>query len=98
MLDVIYTRVNNRVAHNLNSQPTTISLALNEGAGEITYNLEFNNRPVNLFTGVISETININDTYPGDTFAVVQFWVELLAHCYNILEVGQNIEEMLELK
>jgi hypothetical protein len=67
----IYKRVNNRVAHNLNSQPTTISLALNEGAGEITYNLEFNNRPVNLFTGVVSETINISDTYPGDTFAVV---------------------------
>lgn len=67
----IYKRCNNRVAHTLNSSPTTISLGLNEAAGEITYNLEFNNRPVSIFTGVTSETINVNDTYPGDVFAIV---------------------------
>tara|TARA_R100001463_G_scaffold70062_3_gene123628 strand:+ start:164 stop:1681 length:1518 start_codon:yes stop_codon:yes gene_type:complete len=67
----IFKRVDNRVAHKMNSQPTSISLGLDEGGGQITYNLEFNNRPVNVFTGVISETININDTYPGDTFAIV---------------------------
>ena len=67
----IFKRVDNRVAHKMNSQPTSISLGLDEGGGQITYNLEFNNRPVNVFTGVISETININDTYPGDTFAII---------------------------
>ena len=38
---------------------------------EITYSLEFNDRPYNYFTGVLSENISVNDTYPGDVFAVI---------------------------
>lgn len=67
----IYKRANNAVAQQLNSQPNTISLGINETNGEITYNLEFNNRPTNYFTGVLSESINVNDTYPGDVFAII---------------------------
>lgn len=67
----LYKRANNSVAQVLNSQPANITLGINEFTGEITYNLEFNNRPTNFLTGVLSETVNVNDTYPGDIFAVI---------------------------
>lgn len=69
---ILYQRANNSVSPTvLNSQPLSISLGTNEINGEITYSLEFNDRPYNYFTGVLSENININDTYPGDVFAVI---------------------------
>lgn len=66
-----YKRANNAVAQNLNSQPTSISLGTNIINGEITYNLQFNNRPTNILNGVLSENITVNDTYPGDVFAII---------------------------
>lgn len=67
----IYKRANNACNQVLNSQPSTISIGANELNGEITYNLQFNNRPQNVFTGVLAENISINDTYPGDIFAII---------------------------
>jgi hypothetical protein len=67
----LYKRANNSVASKLNAQPNSISLGVNETNGEITYNLEFDNRPTNYFSGVLSESINIQDTYPGDVFSVI---------------------------
>lgn len=67
----IFKRANNTVAQQLNSQPNTVTIGVNETNGEITYNLEFNNRPTNYFTGVLYESVNINDTYPGDVFATI---------------------------
>ena len=67
----IYKRVNSSVAVQLNSQPTSISLATNENAGEISYNLSFDNRPTNIISGVLTENISVTDTYPGDVFAVI---------------------------
>lgn len=67
----VYKRANNAVAQQLNAQPRSISLGINEVNGEITYNLEFDNRPTNYFSGVLSEAISINDTYPGDVFAII---------------------------
>lgn len=67
----IYQRANNLVSTSLNSQPLSLSLGINENAGEITYSLEFNDRPLNYFDGVLSENISIADTYPGDVFAVI---------------------------
>ena len=55
----------------MNSQPKSISLGLNEFNGEITYSLEFDNRPTNIMSGVLSENISVNDTYPGDVFAII---------------------------
>jgi len=55
----------------LNSQPLSVSLASNELAGEITYSIEFDNRPQNYFTGVLGENITVNDTYPGDSFSLI---------------------------
>jgi hypothetical protein len=67
----IFKRANNSVAVPLNSQPKSISLGLNEFNGDITYALSFDNRPTNVISGVLSETISVEDTYPGDVFAVI---------------------------
>ena len=67
----IYARANNSVAVALNSQPQSVSLGTNEYTGEITYNLQFDNRPTNIISGVLAEQISVNDTYPGDVFAVI---------------------------
>lgn len=67
----LYKRANNLCEQALNSSPTSISIGSNEFAGEISYNLQFNNRPASVFTGVLSEVINVNDTYPGDIYAVL---------------------------
>jgi hypothetical protein len=67
----VYKRANNSVAVQLNSQPTSVSLGTNPYTGEVTYNLQFDNRPTNIISGVLSETITVDDTYPGDVFAVI---------------------------
>ena len=69
---VLYARANNFSSPIvLNSQPLSISLGTNEFTGEITYNLEFDDRPYNYCPGVLAENISVNDTYPGDVFAVI---------------------------
>jgi len=56
----------------LNPTPKSLSLAQNEYTGEITYNIQYDNRPINVITGALAESINVNDTYPGDLFSVIQ--------------------------
>lgn len=68
---ILFQRANNSISTVLNSQPLSISLGTNEINGEITYSLEFDSRPYNYFTGVLSENISVNDTYPGDVFAII---------------------------
>lgn len=67
----IFKRANNSVAVTLNSQPKSVSLGLNEYTGDITYALSFDNRPTNIISGVLSENISVEDTYPGDVFASI---------------------------
>jgi hypothetical protein len=67
----LYKRANNSVAVALNSQPKSVTLGVNEFTGEINYSLSFDNRPTNIISGVLSETISVNDTYPGDVFATI---------------------------
>ena len=67
----VYKRANNATEYVLNSQPRSISLATNEFTGEITYSLSFDNRPTNIFTDVMSESIDVTDTSPGDVFASI---------------------------
>ena len=67
----IYKRANGMVEQVLNAQPKSISLATNEFSGEITYTVVFDNRPTNIFTDVMSESVSVTDTYPGDVFAVI---------------------------
>jgi hypothetical protein len=67
----VYKRANNTVSVALNSQPKSVSLGANQYTGEITYNLQFDNRPTNIISGVLAESISVNDTYPGDVFAII---------------------------
>ena len=69
---LIYKRANNQTQVALNSEPLSITLGSNRRQGELTYALEFDNRPTNIISNVVSETINVNDTYPGDAFAAIQ--------------------------
>ena len=71
LISDIYKRANNLVAVELNSQPLSMTVGTNEYLGEITYSVQFDNRPTNIISGVLSENISINDTYPGDVFAVI---------------------------
>jgi hypothetical protein len=66
-----YKRANNSVSVALNAQPLSSTFSTNEYTGEITYNLQFNNRPVNIISGVLAEQLTVNDTYPGDVFATI---------------------------
>ena len=71
LISDIYKRANNLVAVELNSQPLSISVGTNDYLGEITYSTQFDNRPTNIISGVLTESISVNDTYPGDVFAVI---------------------------
>lgn len=55
----------------LNSQPLSITISTNELTGEIGYSADFDDRPLNYFSGVLAENITINDTYPGDIYALI---------------------------
>lgn len=67
----LFKRANNLVGPELNAQPKSVSVSYNQNAGEINYSLEFDNRPTNILSGVLSENFSITDTYPGDVFASV---------------------------
>jgi hypothetical protein len=70
-LSSIYKRCNALTGLTLNSQPLSVAIGTNPINGEITYNLEFDSRPTNFFSKVMSEKIEVTDTYPGDVFAVI---------------------------
>ena len=55
----------------LNRKPSSVTLGTNEFTGEINYTIEYDDRPENFVSGVISENISVTDTYPGDVFAVI---------------------------
>jgi len=68
----VYKRAQNAAgAFKLNHVPLSVAVGTNEFTGEITYSIEYDDRPLNLVTGVISENINVTDTYPGDVFSVI---------------------------
>ena len=73
----VYKRANFAVTYDdttyrrLNPIPKSQSAALNEAAGTIDYNATYDNRPINILSGVLYENISINDTYPGDSFATI---------------------------
>lgn len=67
----IFKRVQNTTQIAINPQPRSVSLGLNEFSGEITYDIQFDTRPISNIPGTLSELITINDTYPGDVFAII---------------------------
>jgi len=55
----------------LNEVPLSVALGTNEFTGEITYTIDYDDRPKKLIDGVVAENINVSDTYPGDVFAII---------------------------
>jgi hypothetical protein len=71
MICDVYRRANNAVAVQLNSQPKSVTVGANQYTGEVNYNLQFDNRPTNIISGALFEEFSINDTMPGDIFAII---------------------------
>jgi len=57
--------------YNLNPIPLNYNIGYNPTKGSISYTYSFNDRPCNLVTGSLSESITVNDTNPVDVFAEV---------------------------
>jgi hypothetical protein len=53
----------------LNPIPQSKSLGRDIAGGSISYSYNFDDRPPNLVSGSVIETISINDTYPGELFS-----------------------------
>ena len=53
----------------LNTIPVTRSYGYNTVAGTVTYNYEYNNRPVNCVANALAENITITESNPNDIFA-----------------------------
>lgn len=54
----------------LHPKPLSKSIARDFGAGTVSYTYGFDDRPPNMIPGSISESIQVNDTYPGEIFSV----------------------------
>jgi len=67
----LYLRANAAVFQTLNPQPQSVSISRNDIAGEINYSVQFNNRPQNIVSSALSESISVNDTYPGDLYTLI---------------------------
>jgi hypothetical protein len=63
--------VDKAIARNLNIVPLRSGEGHSPPAGRITYSYTYDDRPSTCITGVLSETINIDDTHPTDVFAEV---------------------------
>jgi hypothetical protein len=54
----------------LHPRPLSQNVARDFAGGSINYSFTFDDRPPNIIPGSVSETITINDTYPGEIFSV----------------------------
>lgn len=69
----VFKRAQKATGEALNPVPKSISIADSTlSDNRITYNVQYDNRPLNIVSGAISEIININDTYPTDVYASIQ--------------------------
>jgi hypothetical protein len=68
---VAFTRAQYFSNENLNIVPRNELFGFNPIQGTITYDFEFDNRPINLIDGVKRETIAVNDQVGGEKFAAV---------------------------
>ena len=67
----IFKRANSLTEMGLNPQPQSIGLNEDKFQGTISYSLTFDNRPQNIIKEALVENITINDTYPGDLYALI---------------------------
>lgn len=64
-------RVASNTPYDMNPIPVSMTESHRSHAGEIDYSFEFNNRPLNLIRGSVSETLNINDNFPVQQVAEI---------------------------
>lgn len=55
----------------LHPKPLTYSEGINPNAGSIQFNYSYDDRPPNLVAGSVSESIDVQDTYPGQVIASI---------------------------
>jgi len=67
----IFKRFFNRDESPLNPLPLSITEGYNPTEGTVTYSWVFNNRPLNLISGSISEVLTINDSFPTQQVAEI---------------------------
>lgn len=60
-----------RAENTLNPIPITVTEGFNPAEGSITYSWGFNNRPLNIITGSISENLTIDDSLPSQLYASI---------------------------
>jgi hypothetical protein len=70
---VVFKRAQEACGAPLNATPKSLSIGDSTQAdGKITYNVTYDNRPVSIISGALTESITINDTYPTDVYASIQ--------------------------
>ena len=67
----VYKRVVAVTNLSVNPQPLSISVSKNDFTGDISYNVSYNNRPLNLISEALNEQISVQDTYPGDLYSII---------------------------
>tara|TARA_B100001564_G_scaffold360000_1_gene384646 strand:+ start:1943 stop:3727 length:1785 start_codon:yes stop_codon:yes gene_type:complete len=67
----LYKRANSVVEPGLNPQPKSIALSEDKAKGELTYSIGFDNRPQNYIAEAVYENVVVDDTYPGDLYALI---------------------------
>lgn len=67
----IFGRFFGRNESPLHPIPISITEGFNPAEGQVTYSWAFNNRPLNLISGSISETLTVNDNFPAQQIAEI---------------------------
>jgi hypothetical protein len=67
----LFRRFFSRDENPMNPIPVSVTEGYNPAEGSVTYSWVFNNRPLNLVSGSISETLTINDTLPSQQIAEI---------------------------
>lgn len=67
----VFNRLFGRNESPLNPIPLSITEGFNPPEGTVTYSWAYNNRPLNLVSGSISETLTVDDTFPAQEVAEV---------------------------
>ena len=68
---IMAERAGSNSTYQMNPVPVSMSESHRSHAGEIDYAFEFNNRPLNLVRGSVSETLNISDSFPVQQIAEI---------------------------
>lgn len=67
----IFGRFFGRPEAPLNPLPVTITEGFNPAEGTVSYSWTYNNRPLNLVSGSINETLTVNDNFPAQQIAEI---------------------------